>query len=331
MRFLSLLLALSLVAPVVADDDTVLTVEGVKISKDEYIKLLERTTVTLPGGQQAKAERLALDQIVSNIIILREAKKLGLLPSDRAVEHLYSAQKKLMEAQQPGKSYENELAIQGMTPEELKADLKVQMAETNLYASKLLLDDNDVKALYEQTKSDFQLPARTQVRLILLESNTPSVKKVVAQLEAGKRFEDIAKTINDPELREAGGERLLYNTQIPSEVLAKIKGTKVGETVGPVKWSVPQQSAQRNKRPIVLTAWIKVIQKLQPFSLTYADVAPILFRDMIRERIMMPANIGKRDEILKMKMRVRLESNDPNKGVVWEDIKKAASEMGIKG
>jgi hypothetical protein len=50
----------------------VLTVNGQSITKDEYLKLLERANVTMPNGQPGKAEVLVLDQLISNNIILAE-------------------------------------------------------------------------------------------------------------------------------------------------------------------------------------------------------------------------------------------------------------------
>lgn len=308
-----------------------LTVNGQAITKDEYLKLLERTTVAVPGGQQAKAERLVLDQIVSNQIILAEAGKAGLLPSDQEVSRLYDVQKKLMEAQQPGKSYETELAKQGMTADELKADLKVQMAETNLYARKMNLGENEVKAEYEKNKANIGLPARTQMRLIILQPNTPQVAQVTEQLKAGKSFEEVAKTINEPSLMQTGGERVLFDTQIPAPVKATIDKSKDGDTLGPISWPITQQAMPGQAPPptVALTAWVKVIKKLNAFALEYADAAPILRRDLVRQKIMDPANTAKRDEILKIKMAATLQSDDPSRLVVWEDIKKVAKDMGV--
>ncbi len=309
----------------------VLTVNGQAINKDEYLKLLERTTVTVPGGQQAKAERLVLDQLVSNQIILAEAGKVGLLPSDQDVTNFYNTQKKLMEAQQPGKSYEQELAKQGMGPDELRADLKVQMAETNLYARKLNLGENEVKAEYEKNKANIGLPARTNMRLIILPPNSPDAAQAGSMLKAGKSFEEVAKTKNDPQLLQTGGERVFFNQQIPPPVLAQIEKAKDGETLGPLVWPVPGQQTAPGQAapPSNLTAWIKVIKKLNALALDYTDASPILRRDLVRQKIMDPANTAKRDEILKIKMDATVQSDDPSRLAVWEDIKKVAKDMGV--
>ncbi|MGC4045844.1 MAG: SurA N-terminal domain-containing protein [Armatimonas sp.] len=312
-------------------DKPALTVNGQAISKDEYLKLLERTTVSVPGGQQAKAERLVLDQIVSNQIILSEAGKAGLLPSDQDVSRTYDVQKKLMEAQQPGKSYEQELAKQGMTPDELKADLKVQMAETNLYARKMNLGENDVKAEYEKNKANIGLPARTQMRLIILQPNSPQVAQATEMLKGGKAFEEVAKTINEPSLLQTGGERVIFDTQLPPSVKAAVDKAKDGDTLGPISWPITPQNVpgQPPTPATTLTAWVKVIKKLNAFALEYADAAPILRRDLVRQKIMDPANAAKRDEVLKIKMQATLDSDDKGRLVVWEDIKKVAKEMGV--
>lgn len=320
--------ALAALALTGCGEKPVLTVNGQTISKDEYLKLLERTTVTVPGGQQAKAERLVLDQIVSNQIILAEASKVSLLPTDQDVNSLYNVQKQLSEAQRPGKIYEQELAKQGMTPEELKADLKVQMAETNLYAKKLNLGENDVKAEYEKNKANIGLPPRIQMRLILLQSGTPQLAQATEQLKGGKSFEEVAKTNNDPSLAQTGGETTFFNNQLPPSVLAAVEGAKEGTPIGPIDWPTgPVQPGQ--PAPPGLKAWVKVIKKFSALSLEYADAAPILRRDLVRNKIMKPENEAKRDEILKIKMDAKVQSDDPLRMTVWEDIKKVARDMGV--
>jgi hypothetical protein len=309
----------------------VLTVNGQAITKDEYLKLLERTTVSVPGGQQAKAERLVLDQIVSNQVILAEAGRAGLLPSDQDVSRLFDVQKKLMEASQPGKSYEQELAKQGVTADELKIDLKVEMAETNLYARKMNLGENEVKAEYEKSKATIGLPARVHTRLIILQPNSPQAAQAAEQLKAGKSFEEVAKTNNDPSLLQSGGERTLFESQIPPSIKPAIDKAKDGDTLGPLTWPLSQPSApgQPPTPSVSVTVWVKILKKLNAFTLDYADAAPILRRSLVRQKIMQPDNTTKRNEILKIKMDAKVESTDPGRITVWEDIKKTARDMGV--
>ena len=321
--------ALSLAALALAGcgEKPALTVNGQAISKDEYLKLLERTTVTVPGGQQSKAERLVIDQIVSNQVILAEAGKAGLLPSDTNVNNFYDVQKKLMENQQPGKSYDTELAKQGMTPDELKSDLKVQMAETNLYARKLNLGENDVRQEYDKNRDKIGLPARTQLRLIVVPPNSPQEQQVTKLFASGTAFEEIAKTVNAPELLQTGGERVFFNQQIPPVVLAKVEKLKDGDKYGPLDWAVtpaPGQPAAPSFK-----AWVKVIKHITAFNLSFDDAAPILKRDLVRQKILMPANSAKRDEVLKIKMNATIQSEDPTRLIVWEDIKKIAKDSGV--
>jgi hypothetical protein len=304
-----------------------MTVNGQAISKDEYIKLLERATIQQPGGQPTKAERLVIDTIVSNQVILAEAGKAGLLPSEENVTRFYDVQKKLMENQQPDKKYDEELAKQGMTQEEVKADLKVQMAETNLYARKLNLGDNDVRAEYDKNRDKIGLPARTQMRLIVLPPNSAEVQQATKMLADGKSFEDVAKTVNNPQLKATGGEQVFSNTQLPPAIQAQCEKLKDGEKVGPIDWVIPTQPGQPAQAP--LKAWIKLIKHMPAFNLSYEDAAPILKRDLVRNKILDPANASKRDEVLKVKMQASIQSDDPLHLTVWDDIKKIAKDMGV--
>ena len=64
------------------------TINGQVVSKDEYIKALERQTVLVPGGQTTNAERLVLDQLVGNKVIIGEAAKISAVPTDEDVTRL---------------------------------------------------------------------------------------------------------------------------------------------------------------------------------------------------------------------------------------------------
>jgi hypothetical protein len=241
-------------------------------------------------------------------------------------------QKKLLEASQPGKSYEQELAKQGISAEELRADLKVEMAETNLYARKMNLGENEVRAEYDKNKANIGLPARVQARIIMLPPNTPQVAQVTEQLKAGKSFEEVAKTINDPSLLPTGGERVIFDAQMPPAVKTAVDKLKDGETLGPINWPISQQPAMPGQPPaasVSATVWVKAIKKMNAFSVDYADAAPILRRSLVRQKIMLPDNTAKRNEILRIKMDAKVEASDPGRLAVWENIKKTARDMGI--
>ena len=110
------------------------TVGGQQVSKDEYIKKLERQPVSLPNGASLTTEQYVVDLIVSNRIIMAEAAKMGVTPSDGDVDMLFNAQKARFENINPGKTYDTQLAKQGISAAEMKDDIRGQLAEANVFA-----------------------------------------------------------------------------------------------------------------------------------------------------------------------------------------------------
>ena len=234
-------------------------INGQVVSKDEYIKALERQTVMVPGGQTTNAERLVLDQLVGNKVIVSEAAKLNAVPTDEDVNRFYETQKKLFEAQFPGKSYEDSMKEQGTKADEIKNDMKVQLSETNLYARRLNITDKDVREAYDRAsqQGSVGLPARVQLRLIVAPPGSPEFQKAQQLLAAKTPFDDVAKSVNPLQLRATAG-LLPQATPINSigvEYQAKVQQSAEGVSFGPVDFRLAA-----NQPPV--KAWVKVEKRL---------------------------------------------------------------------
>lgn len=320
------LLAATALAAGCGGEKPLFKVNGLVVTRDEYIKKLERQQISLPNGVTVTAEPYVIDQLVSNKVTLAEAAKAGVTPTEEEVNRLYLAQKDIYENRTPGKKYDDYLASQGLTADEIKADLRGQLAEANVYAKLMNLSEDDVRKQYEQFKERLGLPARTQMRLILVPEKSPlyaQAQKAVADASNdAKKFEQAARDLNGvPQLKNAGGLQVLPNQDIPPTLQGKLLQAAEGTVVGPIDWPVgPGQ---------VLKGWARIEKKLPAFNLPADQGMPIVRIGLVQQKAMQPENQRYRNQIMKQKLDVRFESDDATANAVWKGIRDQAIEAGL--
>jgi hypothetical protein len=300
-------------------------VNGQPITQAEYIKLLERQQILVPGTQQTmSSERFVLDTLIGQKIILAEASKASALPSDKEVEDVYDLRKKLFEQQFPGKQFDATLKEQGSTPEEIKGDIKNQLALTNLYSKKLKVGEDEVRKKWEEMKGQFGLEARVQLRLILTAPGSPEFEAAKKEIAAKKDFNDIAKRINPPQLKATAG--LLPQTtpirSINQKYINEVQQKPEGYTFGPVDFPLAQGQPP-------FKAWVKIEKKLPPYVVGYEEAAPAVREAVVNQKLQMPENQQYRNEIMQAKLKASFEPGDPAYTEVWNTIKKTAEDAGL--
>lgn len=299
-------------------------VNGKVITMDEYVKALERQPVQVPGGQQTTAERIALDQLIGNKIITDEATKAGVLPTDAEVTAYFELKKKLVEAQYPDKKFEEILRDQGSSPEEIKNDLRTQLAETNVYAKQLKVTEDDTRKAFEQFKGQY-LPPRVQLRFIVVAPNSPDFAEAKKELDAKTPFEQVAKKYNLPNLKVTGGH--VSQSPIPyAQVMPKFQndvqkaadGAIIGPTDMEIQPGIPPQKV-----------WVQVEKKYPAFTVGYEECKADMLRQVVQLKIMDPTNAGVRTDILKKKVDAQFEPSNAAYNDVWKAVKKSAEDSGI--
>jgi hypothetical protein len=310
--------------PVPASQGVFARLNGDAISNEDYLRSLERQGVTLPGGQTINAERLVIDQLIGNRLMLTEAGKLDVMPSSSEVDSFFSVQKKFYETQNPGKNYEDSMRTQGTTPEEIKSDLRMQLAETNVYAKRLPITDEEVTKAYENAKGQFGIPHRAQLRLILAVPNSTDFNEVKKQLAEQKPFEDVAKIINPPQLKATAG--LLPQPTPLNQIAANLQGLVLqsaeGAVLGPVDFSSPGPNQPAMK------AWVRIEKKYPGVAFSVNEATPLIRRQLVQQKLTQPDGAKIRFEYLQKKLDAKFEPSDPSNGAVWESIKQAGREMG---
>lgn len=295
-------------------------INGQIVTEEEYLHQLERQTVAVPGGQPTNAERVVLDQIISNRVIMAEASKNGSLPSDDDVTKMFEVQKKLFVAQFPGKSYDDAMKEQGTAPEEIKSDLRVQLAETALYGKLLKLDEKEVRDTYEKFRTAFGLPARVQMRLAVAPEKSAEFTKISQALASGKSFDTVAKELNVVALRGNGGllpQAVPVNKLAPA-MQAKVTQTAEGKFFGPIDFE------QKG-----IKAWVKIEKKLPEYMIPFEDAAPLVRRQLVQLKLQDPSNQSIKNDILKKKMQAKFESENKSYEAVWAAVKDSANKAGI--
>ncbi|MES2464543.1 MAG: peptidylprolyl isomerase [Armatimonadota bacterium] len=305
--------------------DKAFTVNGQTVTKDEYIRTLERQSIAAPGGGTTNGIRSAIDQIVGNNVVLAEANKLGVMPSDADVQHYYDTQKKLFAASNPSKSdYEKAMKEEGTSPEDVKAAMKIQLAESAVYAKKLNIDENQIKEEYGKAAGRFGLPARVQLRMVLTNPGSPEfaeAKKLLSNKNAN--FNDVASKINPPQLLATQG---LLPQAIPTvggmsgEIASKVQQTADGAFFGPIDFRAAPNAPN-------LKAWVKVEKKMPGLTIDFDSAKPLVRSQIVQQRLTQPAAQPVRDELIKAKLDATFQA-DPKYTSVWDALKTSAAAAG---
>jgi hypothetical protein len=306
-------------------DAVFLRVNGMPFTYGEYVRTLQRQNVTVPGAAApVAAVRLVLDQLVSQAILLEEAKKAGVMPSEAQVANYYRVQKMLVEQQSPGRDYEKSLAEQGTTPEDVRAEMRWQLAETALYATRLNITEADVRAVYDSQKEKVGLPERVVLRLIVVPPDSPDFDAVTKALAARTPFEQVARQYNAAQLKASAGflpQPAPVSTLNPG-LAEPVKSTPVGGVFGPVDFQ------QRPDSPR-LKAWVRVEGKLAPVTLSYDDGWLLVLRAMVQQRIALPENAALRNDIMRRKLEAIFEPTEPSYQAIWQSIRQGALDAGL--
>ncbi len=305
--------------------DKAFTVNGQTVTKDEYIRTLERQTIAAPGGGATNGIRSAIDQIVGNSVVLAEANKLGVMPTDADVQQYYDTQKKLFAATNPSKSdYEKAMQEEGTSPEDVKAAMKVQLAESAVYAKKLKIDDNQIREEYNKAAGRFGLPARVQLRMVLTSPGSPEFAEAKKQLASKTaNFNSVAAKINPPQLLATQG---LLPQAIPTvggmsgEIASKVQQTAEGAFFGPIDFRASPDAPN-------LKAWVKIEKKMPGLTIDFDSAKPLVRSQIVQQRLSQPDAQPVRDELIKAKLDANFQA-DPKYTSVWDALKTAASAAG---
>ncbi len=196
-------------------------VNGNPIAKAELMKMADQIHAQLAPNQPQTADfyRRVLDQLVSNQLLLAEAKASGITATDEEVNKQVSELKSRFPSPE---KYQEELKKEGLTEADLAKQAREAFVLQKLVETKVVNDvkvsDQQVKAFYDQNPDKLKRPERVHVRHILVKIDakaTDEDKKrakakaedILAKLKAGGDFAKLAEeNSDDPGSKQRGGD-----------------------------------------------------------------------------------------------------------------------------
>ena len=158
-------------APVVSKEDAVASVNGVYISK-KTLETLEKEIAERSHGQNFPKEQL-LEELIQRELLIQQALQKGLDKSPEVVQRLETVKNSLLSQE----ALQDYLKANPVTDEEIKAEYDSKMAEMG----------DEYKARHILVKTEDE------------------AKKVIAELEKGGNFQELAKKYSiDPAGSEGG-------------------------------------------------------------------------------------------------------------------------------
>ena len=214
------------------------TVNGVEITKDKYEKtksILSYTNDYLNGEtfddmekkDKKKIEETLTSFIIDNEIIYQEAKDKGFSPDKSEVESKY---KEMQDNIDSNSGYKSELEKAGVDKEyltnEITRDLTIEKYRKD-FKDKQNISEKEIQDYYAKHKKEFKVQEvdASQILISTLDKDKKQVSdaekeklkqkadKVIADLEKGSTFEDLAKKYSDDKATGKNGGGLGYFTK----------------------------------------------------------------------------------------------------------------------
>jgi len=235
-------------------------------------------------AQRNEISRIVLDQLIEQRIILQEARRRAALGTDAQVDEALAE----IQANFPSESeFQFALDQRGLTLNDLRDRLRTNITVQNLQGkvSKATVSEEEIQKFYQGNRKDFDQPEQVRVRHILVETEAEA-RFVLARLNRGEKFEDLAKQLSkDPGSREQSGdlgfigrgqlvpefERVAFTLQ-PGQVSDVVK-TQFGyhiiqmverKTAQPSKLEQVREQIRRQllskKQEGDFTAWLKLVK-----------------------------------------------------------------------
>jgi parvulin-like peptidyl-prolyl isomerase len=198
--------------------DAVALVAGQPVPKTAFDQLVSQAQATYkaeerefpkPGTADYEAiKNQAVQFLVQRAQFEQEAKALGITITDADVD------KRLDELKEQffggdDKQYQDALKEQGLTEEQVKADVRAQVVSEKLFETvtkDVNVTDADIQKYYDENKAQYEVQETRDVRHILVKTKKQA-DDLYAQLQDGADFGKLAKQFSDdPGSKDNGGK-----------------------------------------------------------------------------------------------------------------------------
>lgn len=278
--------------------DDVATVGSAHITKSQFNALMTQASKSYKSQKRPfpKAgtpewdalKNQAVQFLVQRVEYDQKAKDMGIDISDKQVDAKLAQIKKSYFGGN-AKKYQAELTRQGLTEEQVRADLRSQLVSQAIFnkvTKGVKVSDKDVVAYYNSHKSLYGQPESRDIRHILV-SNRALGNKIYDQLKAGADFCKLAKQYSkDPSSKNQCGKLTItkgqtvppfdqtaflldkgkisrpVHTQYGYHVIQALSDVRAAQTtpLKSVKASIQQQLAQTKKNS-AMQNWVNDLNK----------------------------------------------------------------------
>lgn len=203
--------------------EAVAKVDGKSITKGEFLKRFETKKAQMEAfyGKDffTKKENESyvtqikydvLETIINEVLLVKRAEELKVVPDDKAIQDAINKNIEDAKKQLGGEDKFNQtLKDLKINLEDYKGYIKNQTIIEKLYdevVKDVKVTDDEIKKYYNENIYDFtEKPNKMNVSHILVKTEDEA-KKVKAEIEAGAKFEDVAKKYSqDPGSKDNGG------------------------------------------------------------------------------------------------------------------------------
>lgn len=205
-----------------------MTVNGEKISKDEFINRLE----TMPVGSPARPAGLViLDQMINEKLLEQLAKEKGVYPTEEQIEKKINFAKK-------GGNLENELNQRGITIDDFKKELIAKQSGINIVTKGINVSDEEVRGFYNANRDTplFTTPETVEIAAVICNSEE-RIRKAEKQVKQGVDFSTVALNLSEDEGSRLQNGKLGFVWQgqegIPKNLVDTAFSTKINTNSEP--------------------------------------------------------------------------------------------------
>jgi peptidyl-prolyl cis-trans isomerase C len=164
-----------------------------------------REVSAAPGEVDPAVRRQVVADLVDRVLLVREARARNLVPTPEQVDRALDA----LRAQYPGPRFDEMLAQQGLTLEELRGRTRERLAAERLLVSvagEPGVTDDEIAAYYEAHRAEFDRPAEVHALQIVLRSREEA-QRIRGELRRDpRRFEEVARRVSTAPEAVRGGD-----------------------------------------------------------------------------------------------------------------------------
>ena len=265
-------------------DGAVAVVGDEEITKAEFDALMERARTAFeqqkrdfpkPGSSEYKTlQNQAVQYLVQQAKYRQAAEEMDIEITDEQVDdRLEQANKQYFGTSQ--KEYEKNLKAQGLTEEQVRAEIENQLISEKIYekvTEGVKVTDQEIEEHYNKNKKEYRSPQSREVRHILV-SKKPLADQLRAQIDGGANFAALAKKHSQDPGSKANGGKLTV---------------RKGETVPPFDKAAFSLKKGQVSQPVKTTYGYHIIEALsdvKPASTTpLKDVKEQIRQQLLQEK-----------------------------------------------